>query len=120
MVDNKLQDPIVIHLNVEEIVDGAWSSDRSQLPALSSIGNSPVPNRRSQLAAYRSAYEKFVERFTATVNRLALKTAYGREVLVETGDLLRPWYEGPTSSFGEPLFDLALKQTSLPKRSEIE
>ena len=37
--------PIVIHLNVEELVGGAWGADHSRLPALSSKGQSLVPEQ---------------------------------------------------------------------------
>lgn len=112
--------PKVLYLNVEEVINGAWSADRSLLPALSSKGNSPLPEGGNFQGVYRRVYEDFVDRFTKTVNRLAQAEAPGQEVIVEAGDVLRPWYEGHTSSSDEPLFEKALALTPLPTREDIE
>lgn len=120
MIDQNRLAPIVVHLNVEEVVDGAWDKDDSLLPALSSTGNSPVPAQGGQREAYRRAYEGYVRRFTDTINRLAERDTPGQVVLVETGDVLLEWFKGPISSFDDPLFEEALELTPLPTRDEIE
>lgn len=112
--------PTVLHLNVEEVIDGAWSADRTLLPALSSDGDSPLPEEGDFQAVYRRVYEDFVGRFTETVNRLAQEETPGQEVIVEAGDVLRPWYEGHKSSSNEPLFAKALALTPLPTCEDIE
>ncbi|WP_135448483.1 hypothetical protein [Brevibacterium aurantiacum] len=54
--------PTVLHLNVEEVIDGAWGADRTLLPALSSDGDSPLPEEGDFQAVYRRVYEDFVGR----------------------------------------------------------
>lgn len=111
--------PLVLFLNVEELLDGAWAADHSLLPALSSKGESPFPNVED-FDVYREAYEDYVRRFTETAKRLADARTPGQEVQVDAGDnLLRGWHKEPLSSFGDPLFDATLKQTQLPTIEDI-
>ncbi|XAS71633.1 hypothetical protein VUN82_21525 [Micrococcaceae bacterium Sec5.1] len=112
--------PIVLDLNVEEVVDGEWSRDPSLLPALSSKGDSPVPEHGGFREAYKQTYEDYVYRFTETVNRIAKDRRLGQEVRVVAGDVLRSWWEPPFSSSDDALFEEALEQTPLPNRDEIE
>lgn len=111
---------MVLHLNVEEVVDAAWRTDHSLLPALSGKGNSPVPEEGGQREAYRHAYEAYVDRFTTTLTRLARAETPQRDVVVEAGDVLRPQLEEPLSSFSDRLFDAALEQTPLPTWADID
>ena len=119
MIDPNRPAPIVMHINIEEIVDGAWCRDNSLLPALSSKGESPFPEEGGGLGTYRRTYEAYLRRFTESVNRVAARETPGQDGRVEAGDVLRPWDESPTSPFGDPLFDEALEQTLLPTRDEI-
>ncbi|WHS29081.1 hypothetical protein [Auritidibacter ignavus] len=112
--------PKVLYLNVEEVIDGAWSADRSLLPSLFGKGDSPIPEGGSFQDVYRRVYEDFVDRFTKTVNRLAQEEVPGQVVIVEAGDVLCPWHKGHPSSLGDPLFEKALAMTPLPTREDIE
>ncbi|MDR6865628.1 hypothetical protein J2Y69_000210 [Microbacterium resistens] len=71
MTDQNRPAPIVIELNVEEVIDGAWSGDHSLLPALSSKGESPLPEHGGYLEAYTRVYEGYVRRFRETAMRIA-------------------------------------------------
>lgn len=111
--------PIVMFVNVEELVDAAWSSDPSLLPALSSKAQSPIPSRGEAFREYRRAYEDFVLRLTETANRLAQSKTPGQDVVIDAGDVLRPWWKGSISSLDNPLFEESLDQTPLPTRDDI-
>lgn len=106
-------------VNVEELVDGAWSSDHSLLPALSSKAQSPIPSRDEPREVYRRAYEDFVLRLTKIANRIAQSKTPGQEVVIDAGDVLRHRLESPTSPFDDPLFEESLNQTPLPTRDDI-
>lgn len=119
MVNQNQPAPTTLFLNVEELLDGAWSADHSLLPALSSKSEIYLPDLGG-LEAYREAYEDFVRRFIEAAKRFANSRTPSQEVMVDAGDnLLREWWEEPLSSFGNPIFDEALKLTALPSIEDI-
>lgn len=120
MTDQKRSSSIILYLNVEELLDGAWSADRSLLPARSSKGPTLIPSIGDFDDVYQEVYEDFVRRFTATAKRLAHTLTPGLEVQVDAGqELLRAWHAGPSCSYGDPLFEATLEQTQLPTIADI-
>lgn len=114
-------EPIVLYLNVEEIIDAAWGSDPQALPALSSKGNTVIPSGESYREVYREVYRAFVERFQCEATSQGAQLTPPRQVQVkgvEDEDLLREHWEPPVSSEG-PFFDQVMARVRLPSRADI-
>lgn len=116
-----------LHLNVAEVVDGAWDAGKTDLHGMYSKDRPGRPRvsfdlgHTEEVDARKSVYEDYASRFRDALRNL--KPQYypndDVELTVETTPDQGFWDANPNSSFGDPLWDAAYDAVALPQRADI-